>query len=97
MSIFNHPYNAGGNVRPGPTAWERLLLSMGVAERGCASLVTGDTRKGKLIRSWIQDNYARRYVPEYILEALGLQRPLSLKWQGEERHGASYGTRGKTS
>jgi hypothetical protein len=70
-------------------SWETFLRSADVPESSCASLVAGGTRKGNAIRSWIRENYSRRYVPENILEVLGLREQLVVRWQGEERESAS--------
>lgn len=76
LSTFNLSYDARENTTSRPSAWEQFLLSAGVPEGSCASLVAGSTGKGSAIRSWVQENYTRRYVPEDILEALGLHKQL---------------------
>jgi hypothetical protein len=81
MSTFGLSYEVRNNATSGRSAWERLLHSAGIPENGCASFVVGDTRQGSAIRSWVLKNYASKYVPEHILEALGLRKQLVLKWQ----------------
>jgi hypothetical protein len=71
-------------VPTGPSAWEIFLLGAGVAENMCSKILSGRTRKGREIRSWVREHYSKNYVPEHILEALGLRRQLSLRWQREE-------------
>lgn len=95
MATYNLSYDGidGSHLRL--SAWERFLLTAGVPEKSCASLVAGDTRKGKTIRSWVLANYARRYVPEDILDVLGLRKQLVLRWQREEQDGASSAATGE--
>lgn len=69
---------------PEPSAWDRFLLGAGLKESNCASLVKGSSRKSRAIRAWVLKHYARNYVPEDILEALGLRGQLRLRWQGDE-------------
>lgn len=85
MATFNAPHR-DSNCSPSVlSAWERLLLDVDVPEGGCASLVERGTQKGNAIRSWILANYATKYVPEHILEALRLRRQLMLKWNRDDR------------
>jgi len=88
MTAFNLRYDGSDASASALSAWEQLLLSAGVSESGCASLVAGDTQKGNAIRSWVLANYARRYVPEQILEALGLGKQVLIRWPKEERQSA---------
>jgi len=74
---------------PGSSAWERFLRSVGIPENSCASHVTAGTEQGDAIRSWVRDNYGTKYVPEHILEALGLRKQLVLRWRGDEDQSAS--------
>jgi hypothetical protein len=87
MSTFNLPYDGSDASTSWLSAWERFLLSAGVPEHRCASLVADGRQEGNAIRSWVLENYARRYVPEHILEVLGLTGKLALRWQREERRG----------
>ena len=87
VSDFGLSYDATMNATSGSSAWERFLRCAGVSENSCASHVARGTRQGSAIRSWVEDNYAKRYVPEHILEALGLRRKLLHRWQGDEQHG----------
>jgi len=68
----------------GPSAWDLFLLGAGLNENSCSSLLRGRSRKGRAIRSWVRKHYTTRYVPEDILEALGLQRQLRVRWQGDD-------------
>jgi hypothetical protein len=94
MSTFNSSCDARNGTAPGPSAWETFLLSAGVPESSCASLVAGGTRKGCSIRSWVRENYTRRYVPEAILETLGPRKELMHSWQEEERQRVLYVAKG---
>jgi hypothetical protein len=84
MTKFNLAYTPNLDAPPAPSAWELFLLGAGVSESHCASLLTGRSRKGRAIRSWVREHYSTRYVPESILDALGLRKPLRLRWQGED-------------
>jgi hypothetical protein len=95
MATFNLPYS-GSNVSPFvPSAWEQFIRSAGVPERGCASLIANGTRKGSDIRSWVLANYSTRFVPEDILEVLGLQKQLAHRWQGEGQESTFSITKGE--
>ena len=67
-----------------PSAWELFLNTAGLNERSCVSLLQGRSRKGRAIRTWVLKHYAKSYVPEDILEVLGLRGQLRLRWQGDE-------------
>jgi hypothetical protein len=95
MSTFSNSYNPGSNATSGSSAWERFLHYAGVPESSCASLVAGGTRQGNAIRTWVRDHYATRYVPEHILEALGLRKQLTLRWQGDEQQNTTYALTGE--
>jgi hypothetical protein len=72
------------NTPAGPSAWELFLLGAGVPESNCASVVASRSPKGRAIRSWVREHYSTKYVPETILDVLGLRKPLRLRWQGED-------------
>ena len=72
------------SIVSGPSAWDLFLLGAGLNESSCSSLLAGRSHKGREIRSWVREHYATRYVPEEILEALGLRRQLRVRWQGDE-------------
>ena len=84
MAKFNLAFNRQDNIASGPSAWELFLLGAGVTESNCASALTGRSHKGRAIRAWVREHYSTRYVPEDILEALGLRRQLKVRWQGDE-------------
>jgi hypothetical protein len=94
MSTFSKSYDPGSNATSGSSAWERFLCCAGVPESGCASLVTSATGQGNAIRTRVRNHYATRYVPEHILEALGLRKQLTLRWQGDEQKNAPYALTG---
>jgi hypothetical protein len=83
MAKFDFGFNRE-EVPTGPSAWERFLLGAGVQENTCSKVLSGRTRKGREIRSWVRQHYSKNYVPEHILEALGLRKQLVLRWQREE-------------
>ena len=95
MATFNLPYDGSDASSFGLSAWERFIRSAGVSESGCASLVAGGTRKGNAVRSWVLANYTTSYVPQNILEVLGLRRQLVLRWDREERESAFSMTTGE--
>jgi hypothetical protein len=84
MAKFNLAFNRQEDVVSGPNAWELFLLGAGVTENNCASLLTSRSDKARVIRTWVREHYSTRYVPEHILEALGLRRQLKVRWQGDE-------------
>jgi hypothetical protein len=84
MSKVDLPLNRADDMRPKPTAWEMFLLSAGVPESNCAPLLKGRTQVAGAVRSWVYENYSKRYVPEFILDALGLRKRLKLRWQDND-------------
>jgi len=88
MATYNLSYDGKLSSPRELSAWDKFLLGAGVSESGCASLVASGTRKGNAIRSWVLANYGKRYVPEQVLQALGLHRQLVLKWHRDEQQTA---------
>jgi hypothetical protein len=84
MAKCDLPFDRRDNLLQGPSAWEMFLQQAGVPESHCASLLARRTRKARAIRSWVRENYSRKYVPEYILSAVGLRKQLRLRWQDED-------------
>jgi hypothetical protein len=84
MAKFNLTNKRKVDAASGPSAWELFLVAKGVSESNCASLLAGRSHKGRAIRSWVHEHYSTKYVPETILNTLGLRRPLRLRWQGED-------------
>jgi hypothetical protein len=84
MAKFDLPFNRRNDLLLGPSAWETFLQRVGVSESSCASLLAKRTRKARAIRSWVRENYSRKYVPEYILAAVGVRNQLRLRWQDED-------------
>jgi len=72
-----------GNVS-GASAWDLYLPGTELNENSCSSLIRRRSRKGRAIRSWVREHHATGYVPEDILEALGLRRQLRVRWQGDD-------------
>jgi hypothetical protein len=84
MARFNLANKLAVDAPSGRSAWELFLLGTGVSESTCASLLAGRSRKGRVIRAWVREHYSTRYVPESILDTLGLRKSLRLRWQGED-------------
>jgi hypothetical protein len=84
MTNINPAYERQGNSSFGPSAWELFLLGAGVLESSCVSLLARHTRKGRAIRAWVRDHYQTCYVPESILDVLGLGWRLRFRWQRED-------------
>jgi hypothetical protein len=84
MAKFDHPFNRRDDLPRGLSAWEMFLQQAGVSESNCASLLARRTPKARAIRSWVRENYSRKYIPEYILVAVGLRNQLRLRWQDED-------------
>jgi hypothetical protein len=81
MAALDFQFNGRDDISREPSAWEILLLSAGVLESNCISLLTSGAQEARAIRSWVHENYSRRYVPEQILDALGLRNRLRIKLQ----------------
>jgi hypothetical protein len=84
MARFDSPFNRRDDLPSGPSAWEIFLQNAGISESNCASLLAKRTREAHAIRAWIRENYLRKYVPEYILDAVGLHNQLRLRWQDKD-------------
>ena len=84
MAKSNSPFEYKSADLSGPSAWEVFLLGAGVAETNCISLLAGRSHKGCAIRSWVQEHYATRYVPEHVIQTLGLHEKLKVRWPGGE-------------
>jgi len=61
---------------PVPSAWERFLADEGISESRCPSFLNCHTQERSVIQSWVLANYKTRYVPELVIQMLGLQRQL---------------------
>jgi hypothetical protein len=84
MTNLNLSFGSKSGLVPGTSAWELFLLGVGVVESNCTSLLASHSQEGRAIRTWVQEHYATRYVPESILETLGLRRQRRLRWHGDE-------------
>jgi hypothetical protein len=80
MANFTFVFGSNTGAAQGPSGWELLLRGIGVPEHSCSLLLSGDSSSGRAIRAWVLENYASRYVPEDILETLGLRKQMKLKW-----------------
>jgi len=65
------------------SSWEKLLDSIGIPEITCTALIGCRSQKGRALRSWVHEHYRTKFVPENVLEFLGLSYQLKLKWQVE--------------
>ena len=84
MTDVNRRISRKNDAPSGPSSWELFLLGAGVPEGNCASILAGRSRKGRAIRSWVRDHYSTKYVPENVLQALGLRKQLRVRWLGED-------------
>lgn len=81
MASFDLTYRyAQPSLRP-RSGWEQLLASMGIDEKDCTLNLIRRTQKGRMIRSWTLAHYSTSYVPEWILQILGLHHRLDRTWQ----------------
>ena len=90
MATFNSRYYGKDDAPSEPSAWEEFLSSLGILESNCAALMAAKTQEGQTVRSWVWQNYATRYVPEYILDLLGLRERLTVRWPGTETENVSF-------
>ena len=84
MAKFDFPFTRRDDLPSGPSAWDMFLQKAGVPESNCTALLSRRTRKARAIRSWVRENYSRKYVPEHIFNAVGLRKQLRLRWQDED-------------
>jgi hypothetical protein len=84
MAKFDFPFKRRDDLPSGPSAWEMFLQTAGVSESNCAALLSSRTQKARAIRSWVRENYSRKYVPEHIFNAVGLRNQLKLGWQDND-------------
>lgn len=69
----------------GPCGWDQLLARHGLV--GQELSLSSPANLPKDLIKWVHANYAHRYVPEPILEALGLE-PTRRKYPSERRRKA---------
>jgi hypothetical protein len=84
MATLDFQFDGRDDFPPEPSAWEMLLLRAGVLESNCISLLASGAQEARAIRSWVHENYSRRYVPEQILDALGLRNLLRNRLQDND-------------
>jgi hypothetical protein len=60
------------------SSWEKLIDRIGVPETACTSLIGCRSQKGLALRSWVREHYKTKFVPENVLESLGLRYELKL-------------------
>jgi hypothetical protein len=67
-----------------PSRWEEILAKLEIDEHEALRQVERRTPAGELLRTFIELECARRYVPEDVLLLLGMQdvveRSVSLDW-----------------
>jgi hypothetical protein len=61
-----------------PTAWERKVRQLGLTEASATALIGAHESPGPMLREYVRKIFARRYVPEIVLEAMGLQGEVQL-------------------
>jgi len=84
MASINVAISHRSDVPSGPSSWELFLLGEGIPEGSCSSILAGRSRKGRAIRSWVRDHYSTKFVPESVLDALGLRKQLRFRWLKED-------------
>jgi hypothetical protein len=70
------------------TCWEKLLENNGISETACSTLIACRSEEGHAIRAWVREHYKTNFVPEDVLESLGLRDEVNLKWKAEECDGS---------
>jgi hypothetical protein len=55
------------------TAWERKVRALGLSEADAHELVKLAHGPGAVLREFVRKVFTRRFVPESVLEAMGLQ------------------------
>ena len=68
---------------PARSAWEQFLDEEGISEFHCFSLLKGNALKGRVIRSWVLEHYKTSFVPELVIQAMGLQHQIMSRLQLE--------------
>jgi hypothetical protein len=76
----------------GPSAWERLLAQLNLPEQQAALAASERTAQGERLRYFIEREFARRYVPEDVLAAVGLLERAQ-KVAENDCHGGNYRAR----
>jgi hypothetical protein len=81
MANFDLPYQNPRYSAPPRCGWEQMLANMEITENDCTSHLVTQTRKDRAIRSWTLTHYSTNYVPEWLLQMLGVHRRLSRIWR----------------
>lgn len=81
MANFDLSYEYAECCPHPQSGWEQLLAGMEINETDCTSHLVRRTQKGRAIRSWTLAHYSTSYVPEWILQLLGLHHRLNRTWQ----------------
>ena len=68
---------------PARSAWEQFLDKEGIPEFQCFSLLKDNELKGHVIRSWVLEHYKTSFVPELVIQAMGLQHQIISRLQLE--------------
>lgn len=56
-----------------PSAWENQLTKLSLTESAASAEIQARTSTGKTLRKWVRSHYTRRFVPEPILELVGVK------------------------
>lgn len=84
MPKFTHTRQPAIHEPARLSSWEVFLLNTGVPETNCITLLSRRSRKGLAISTWVNQNYATKFVPENILDAVRLRSPNIARWQVDE-------------
>lgn len=62
----------GAQEMAAPSGWEMLLRQLELADGDVLVEIARQTDKGKRIYRWVERKFARAFVPEEVIVALGL-------------------------
>lgn len=55
-----------------PSAWDRLLRELGISDAVAVGAVLEISERGEKLRGFVERELERSYIPEAVLDALGL-------------------------
>lgn len=56
-----------------PSAWEKLLRELGISEAMAINVALESSERGMMLRSFAKRECGRKYVPEDVLDVLGIR------------------------
>ena len=82
---MQHTFSPYLQIASSPTrsAWEQFLDEEGIPEFQCFSLLKDNALKGRVIRSWVLEHYKTCFVPDRVIQAMGLQHQIMSRLQLE--------------